>query len=181
MEHRTAIPQRRSAFRGGYLGTVALGVGVACFLAWAVTALVDKRMTSSPPDSTFDRKLSAAPRAAQVLSPGESGELGEDGVQVRRLPKAELTSRLAWTSGLIKLDGQTLAEAVEEFNRYNRRKLRIDDPAIAELRVSGTFKAKEPEQFVATLQRSSGVRALASDSRDSDSQVIRLVGTKAPR
>jgi hypothetical protein len=79
---------------------------------------------------------------------------------VQRLRSDEVTRRVAWTAGLIRLNQNTLSEAVEEFNRYNRRKLQIADPAIADLRVSGTFKVKEPERFAATLERSQAVRAL---------------------
>jgi transmembrane sensor len=114
-----------------------------------------------------------------VLAAGETVTLEVDSTRVQRLQAEELRDRLAWTGGLIRLDGQTLTEAVAEFNRYNLRKLTIADPTIAGLQVSGTFNAKEPESFVATLARSAGVRTLAPGSRGSDSQSIRLVGAGA--
>jgi transmembrane sensor len=154
-------------------------VVLVALLAWAVMVFADKRgifvRHALPPDDAIAR----TPLTEAILSAGEAAVLETDGARVQRLPSKDVTRRLAWTVGLIRLDGETLSEAVDEFNRYNRRKLEIHDPAIAKLRVSGTFKAREPESFVATLERSTEVRALSS--RDSDPQVIRLVSVNTAR
>jgi len=36
----------------------------------------------------------------------------------------------------------SLAEVADEFNRYNHRQLVISDPAVAAIRISGTFKPR---------------------------------------
>jgi transmembrane sensor len=51
---------------------------------------------------------------------------------------------------------------VAEFNRYNRRQITIADPAIANLRVGGSFEATDPQSFVNALEQSFGVRASVS-------------------
>jgi transmembrane sensor len=53
----------------------------------------------------------------------------------------------------------TLAEASAEFNRYNSRKIIIDDPEVAALRVAGSFRANNVEAFVRLLERGYPVRA----------------------
>src|SRR6185312_13816101 len=53
---------------------------------------------------------------------------------------------LAWRDGEIALDGETLADAAEEFNRYNRRKIFID-PTLSDKRLVGWFHTNEPETF----------------------------------
>lgn len=59
---------------------------------------------------------------------------------------AAIDRALAWRVGEIALDGETLAEAAEEFNRYNDRKLTID-PALANERLVGWFHTNEPDTF----------------------------------
>lgn len=90
--------------------------------------------------------------------------------------------KLAWTSGRISFDGETLSEAVHEFNRYNRRHFAIADPAIARIRVGGLFDATDPESFAATLEKHFGVQRMPAVQGDDD--VIRLVSSDhrmAPR
>jgi len=64
-------------------------------------------------------------------------------------PKAEadLTRQLAWRDGQIVLDGQTLAEAAAEFNRYNDHKIQIADARLADQRFVGWFRTNDPEGF----------------------------------
>jgi transmembrane sensor len=80
--------------------------------------------------------------------------------------------KLAWTSGRLSFDGETLTEAVHEFNRYNRRHIAIADPAIAQLRIGGLFDATDPESFATTLEKHFGVRRVPAGQGDDD--VIRL-------
>ncbi|WP_347303020.1 FecR domain-containing protein [Croceibacterium sp. TMG7-5b_MA50] len=58
-------------------------------------------------------------------------------------------SALAWRDGDIVLDGMTLQAAVDEFNRYNIRKVTIASPQIARKSMVGYFRINQPEQFAA--------------------------------
>ena len=61
---------------------------------------------------------------------------------------------LAWRTGQIVLDGDTIAEAVAEFNRYNVRQIEIADAALGTQKMIGRFRTNEPDAFaraVATL------------------------------
>ena len=60
---------------------------------------------------------------------------------------ADLARQLAWREGQIVLDGQTLAEAAAEFNRYNDRKIQVADPRLADERFVGWFRTNDPEGF----------------------------------
>ena len=60
----------------------------------------------------------------------------------------QIDRALAWREGEIALDGETLAEAAVEFNRYNERKLTID-PALSNERLVGWFHTNEPDNFAA--------------------------------
>jgi len=55
---------------------------------------------------------------------------------------------LSWRQGYLSFDGTTLADAVAEFNRYNKRKIVIEDPSIAAIRIGGHFRATNTDGFL---------------------------------
>jgi transmembrane sensor len=65
--------------------------------------------------------------------------------------------KLEWRYGKIDLAGETLREAVTDFNRYNARKLVIADPSIADERLYGVFNTDGPDAFAAAVRASLGV------------------------
>jgi transmembrane sensor len=64
---------------------------------------------------------------------------------------------LAWRDRQVMFRaGDTLAHAVEEFNRRNRVQLRLD-PSAAALPVRGSFDASDPEAFARTMDGTSSI------------------------
>ena len=49
--------------------------------------------------------------------------------------------RDAWVDGLLSFDGAPLGAVLEETNRYAAHKIRLGDPALAGLKVTGSFRA----------------------------------------
>ena len=74
---------------------------------------------------------------------------------------------LAWRERQLKFkDGDTLADAVEEFNMRNKVQLRLD-PRAGSLPVRGSFDASDPVTFAKTVDKTSSavaVRRLAADT-----------------
>ncbi len=66
---------------------------------------------------------------------------------------------MAWRQGMIDLDGLTLGEAAGQFARYSDRRIVIDDPAVAGLKVAGLFSASDPEGFARAAALSLGLTA----------------------
>ncbi|WP_232492450.1 FecR family protein [Novosphingobium kaempferiae] len=64
---------------------------------------------------------------------------------------------LAWRGGMIDLDGRTLYDAADEFNRYNRRQIIIADPDVAREKLDGLFRVNDPEGFAEAVKASLGV------------------------
>ncbi|WP_019834401.1 FecR family protein [Sphingomonas sp. PR090111-T3T-6A] len=64
---------------------------------------------------------------------------------------AAIERTLAWRSGEIALENETVAIAVARFNRYNRQQLVLADPSVGEERLIGLFQIDRPEDFAATL------------------------------
>jgi transmembrane sensor len=69
---------------------------------------------------------------------------------------ADIARSLAWREGQIALEGETLDEAVAQFNRYNTRKLVISDPGLAEEKLVGQFRATEPLTFAGAVSTTLG-------------------------
>jgi transmembrane sensor len=104
-----------------------------------------------------------------VLIPARGWE--GPGPSVKPLGKAVISRRLAWTSGNLDLYGQTLQEAVLEFNRYNRIQIAIDDPKIGGLSVGGTFGVNDPEAFASAVAQAWNLRV---SSRNQDGSTLVL-------
>ena len=67
---------------------------------------------------------------------------------------AAITRALAWRSGEIALENETVSNAVGQFNRYNRQQLVIEDQDLARERLIGLFQIDRPDDFAATLATS---------------------------
>ncbi len=65
---------------------------------------------------------------------------------------ADLTLATAWTQRKIAFRGATLLEVVEEFNRYNTRRLVIADPTLMHARISGVFSSSDPDPLLRFLR-----------------------------
>jgi transmembrane sensor len=68
---------------------------------------------------------------------------------IRDIDVAKVTG---WREGRIYFDDLRLDEAIREMNRHSSVHIRIESPALAELRINGMFKAGEQELFVSALQ-----------------------------
>lgn len=70
-----------------------------------------------------------------------------------------LRALLSWRQGFLTFRDTTLAEAVNEFNRYNVRHIRIADPGVAQIKISGTFRPTHYDAFVRLLDEGYSIRA----------------------
>ncbi|MFC4312535.1 FecR family protein [Steroidobacter flavus] len=84
-------------------------------------------------------------------------------VEASSLQRAE--EMLSWRGGYLIFDETALADAVAEFNRYSARKVYIDDPAVAALRINGKFRATNADAFIRVLRDGFGIQASVSDDR----------------
>jgi transmembrane sensor len=75
----------------------------------------------------------------------------------------QIDRTLAWRNGEVVLDGETLADAAAEFNRYNDRKLTVD-PALSNERLVGWFHTNEPETFAQAVVAALGATVVARDN-----------------
>lgn len=88
-----------------------------------------------------------------ALASGAEATVRADGAESRPASELRIRQALAWRQGAVALNGETLAQAAAEFNRYNRTRIVVTDPAIADLRLAGYFEADDPEGFAEAMTR----------------------------
>jgi len=91
------------------------------------------------------------------VSAGQSALSNASGVKLAALPKDRLDRKLAWQNQILVFDGDSLAEVVAQFNRYNERQLVIVDPALSSLRIGGYFRPTNLDAFIGVLQSDFGI------------------------
>lgn len=96
----------------------------------------------------------------QRVPAGNSAAIRDGVMAVTALDPAVLQQRTLWQDGVIELDGDTLAQAVDEFNRYRVHPMVIGDPSLASIRMGGRFATRDSRQFVEALEQSFAIRAL---------------------
>lgn len=75
----------------------------------------------------------------------------------------QIEDALSWRRGMLSFDKVTLAEAAAEFNRYNRRQIRVSDPQAAAIRIGGTFEATNVEAFARLLRSAFGLEVIEEE------------------
>jgi len=127
---------------------------------------------------TSTSELARAPEGL-VVSAGYEARVSRDSftdfeVETRRVDLEELERHLAWVNGNLFFNGETLSEAIDEFNRYNWRKLKVIDPAIHDLQLGGEFETTNVDGFIEALNKLYGIRAMSLADPGSRETTIEL-------
>ena len=101
----------------------------------------------------LDRTAAAMPVVAEgghtVVAKGNE-------VLVLTRPDTDIEKGLSWRSGMLVFSQESLAEAADQFNRYNTRKIVVEGAA-RRIRIGGSFKADNVDVFVLLLHRGFGL------------------------
>jgi transmembrane sensor len=124
-------------------------------------------------------RVALNPPSGVTLDAGQAALLSEGSVKRWNVESGDIARHLAWIRGELMFSGATLNEVVAEFNRYNRRRMVVPDPAVGAKRVSGSFSALEPDDFLKAIEPALGVRGRESDSFFGP-RVTRLEASEAP-
>jgi len=93
----------------------------------------------------------------------------------------EVHDRLAWRSGEIVFHCASVADAAQEFSRYNR-KVKIQVQGVPDaVRVGGEFVANDPLAFVQTIALVYPDVRLQIEDRDPDHRILHLIGMPPTR
>ena len=88
---------------------------------------------------------------------------GAAGPPVQSVPAPEIAHLLAWRVPRIEFSDTPLAQAVALFHAQGSERIRLADPSLGTLRVSGVLRADDPESLVRLLEAEYGLR---TDLRD---------------
>lgn len=95
------------------------------------------------------------------------------------MTRASMEAHDAWRSNMLVFDSTPLREIVEELNRYDRRKLEIADPAIANVLLGGRYRPRDVEGFIQNLRAVLKIRVVEMPAEDGDGTVLRIYSEPA--
>lgn len=112
---------------------------------------VQANPTGSGPqaEQASGRRPAAALRAVQA---GERLSTASADYAVKKITPEQLSSELAWREGAIIFDGERLADAIAEIQRYTDERIVVTDPDTAALRVGGRFRTDDVQDFFRGLE-----------------------------
>jgi transmembrane sensor len=90
-------------------------------------------------------------------------------IVARPVQTAEVGRELAWRVGRLAFHGESLGQAAAEFARYSDIRILIDDPSIADQKVTGLFVSADPVGFSRAVATAFDLQVEISDRQ------IRLV------
>ncbi len=143
----------------------------------AVLAPLDTSQRALPAGEPARAARSDAANAPVEIAAGEQIKVAAAGGMGAPVP-TNAAYATAWTRHQIILREAPLSDVVEEFNRYNRRPMAIDDPEVASVRISGVFSSRDPGSLLRFLREmplfvvaesDHEIRILAKPSSRSDS------------
>ncbi len=94
-----------------------------------------------------------------VLEPGDVALATAHSLTVKRQKPEMLQAALGWRHGMLVFHHATLADAVAEFNRYNRQKLVVGDSYAASQTFNGILPTNDAAAFVQVTQKTFGLHA----------------------
>jgi transmembrane sensor len=136
----------------------------------AVTLVEGKVAVNAAAQSVSEKAIASAPLL--VLTPGERLTYNVD-TQKAKLDRPAIERITAWQQGFVNIDDMTLAEAVEEMNRYSKLKLFVEGPA-TEVRVGGVFRVTDARTLARAVALTHGLSMHEEDGR------VVLSGTPRP-
>lgn len=70
-----------------------------------------------------------------------------------RVDRPNLTPLIAWQAGQAIFEGDTLAAAAAEMNRYSTVPLVVDDPLVEKMKISGVYRVGDNEAFAHSVSQ----------------------------
>jgi transmembrane sensor len=149
-------------------GAVAQAIGTSFVVRrngeQTIVTVIEGQVAVASQLGVTELKSAQLPRESRRLAAGDRARVADDAIETT--PVANPAAVTAWRTGRLIFDGETLAEAAAEFNRYNEMQIVIEDTQLAGERLSGVFDAHQPQSLVLFLERSGAIEpATVADGR----------------
>lgn len=107
---------------------------------------------------------SAQPEATTKLHVGEAVKYQQGDTNLK-VSSANLARVSAWQVRKIYFDADTLADAIEEYNRYTQQKFTVIDADLNQQRITGIFHVGDLDAFIFSLEQGLNARVVRADGR----------------
>jgi transmembrane sensor len=108
--------------------------------------------------------VGAGPNLQAVQLPAGQ-QLSVHGMTMTPPEVVDLTVTTAWTDRRLVFQATPLGEVVEDFNRFSKRPLIVDNAELAALEISGVYTSTDPASLIRFLREQPGIRVEETDSR----------------
>ena len=105
-------------------------------------------------------------------SPGTAAIVLSAGEQLTVLPhvvtkptRTDTSVATAWVQKRLIFEETQLSDVAEEFNRYNRRPLTIDDSELEKLRISGVYSSTDPASLINFLRSQNSIQVVETEKQ----------------
>lgn len=102
-------------------------------------------------------------RKAATLKPGTKLVAPVEGAW--QVATADIARETSWVEGLLRFRDEPLGRVAAELNKYSKKKVVIDDPAISARPIQGAFAAGDVDEFVRAAE-AYGLARVASNSSE---------------
>jgi transmembrane sensor len=89
---------------------------------------------------------------ATPLSAGEQLRVATSGA-LEKITKPNTAAAISWLQQELIFEGQPLSDVVEEFNRYTRTPIVLNDRSLGELRINAVFHSTSPDSLLRFISR----------------------------
>ena len=94
------------------------------------------------------------------VAKGNGAVLQPRSLVLTHLDPKVIHQRTAWRRKLVQLEGETIEQAADEFNRYRTAPILIGDARVSSLRIGGQFHIVDSAKFLSALQSRLPVRVV---------------------
>ncbi len=131
----------------------------------SVEVIVDEGRVAVGTREILEKPQAPVPSTVLHLNAGEAALGSGGGVTLAPLPRGGIDRQLAWQNQMLVFDGDSLADVVRQFNRYNERQLVIADASLGALHIGGYFRPTNLDAFVSVLHSNFGISVAAEGNR----------------
>lgn len=123
----------------------------------AAQSSIESNPTTQNVTGAAGKMPAAATPAAEsfMLSPGE--RLIFASLQPPKIDTPRIEAITAWRRGEVLLEAMPLSEAIAEMNRYDKRRLMLDDASLEKIRISGIYRSGDSLSFAQAVAELHGL------------------------
>ena len=111
----------------------------------------------------LNRPLNLNVSKREIYAKGEQA-IADDKGNITRVVEPSLEKAVAWRDRRLVFQGEPLVSIASEFNRYNQRKLEVQDEELKQRSLIATFNADDPESLLSFLEKDPGIEVFRGES-----------------